>query len=216
MAEPADPWIHHLAHRALQRSSDDLHLALEAMGEADHRRARALVRWFRGFGAVVDDLLTIEDRVVFPFLAARVPTYHLHADQVRSDHDELRRLVRVTAAALDRLAGDDPWRSTRPDAARAADTLRALLIDHLDLEDQDVLPLFERHVTADEYGALLRPALATIPWRHRPFALAWQAHDLDPTELSRAHSAAGPMVAALWRLGRGRYRRLAAAALGGR
>lgn len=225
MAEPADPWIHHLAHRALQRGSVDLLRVLETAQPADRtrRRSRALAAWFGGFGAVVDDLVTIEDRVVFPFLAARVPTYDLHADQVRRDHDQLRRLVRVTGAALDRLVSDrptldrlpadDPGTTTWRDATRAADELRSLLVDHLDLEDQDVLPLFERHVSADEYEVLLRRALALVPRRRWPFALAWFAQDLDPAELERARTAADPVVRSLWRVGRGPYRRLVAAAL---
>lgn len=225
MAEPADPWIHHLAHRALQRDSVDLLRVLETArrGDRTRTRSRALARWFGGFGAVVDDLVTLEDRVVFPFLATRVPTYHLHADQIRGDHAQLRRLVRVTGAALDRLVrqgpaldrlpADDPGKGWR-EAAHAAAELRSLLADHLDLEDQDVLPLFERHVTADEYDVLLRRALVTVPWRRRSFALAWLAQHLDPEELERARTSAGPVARALWGAGRGRYRRLASAALG--
>jgi len=68
-------------------------------------------------------------------------------------------------------------------------------------------------VTADEYDVLLRRALATVPRRRQPFALAWLAHDLDPVELDRARTAAGPVARSLWRVARGPYRHLVAAAL---
>lgn len=73
--------------------------------------------------------MAFEDDVVASMLAERVPTYASCGGTIAADH---RRLA-------DLLDGGD------------VDALAGLLGEHLDLEDGEVLPLFARHFTAEEY-----------------------------------------------------------------
>ena len=138
-------------HQAMRHSSAELHTALVGIADDDRRRAAAIARWYRGFAAELHTHHHIEDEIFFPALAARVPTFEHLGPDLDADHVHLAQVIDDLGRALDSLAGDEPWSQTRAEAVELAAELRDHLHTHLEVEDQDVIPLFERHFTVEEY-----------------------------------------------------------------
>ena len=215
MSDAPDLSAYHAIHHAMRVTSRQLHAALSGMVEPDPGRADAVRRWFAGFTGEVLVHHRVEDEVYFPALAFRVPTYCEHAAELADGHHRLDQLLAGLGDALRGLAGGRDWDRHRTDAAELAAELRDLLEDHLDLEDRDVLPLFTRHFTAEEYQELdERARKAGFSVRQAAFTLPWLMASATADEQRHLVATAPSPLRLLWALTRRRYARLAARALG--
>ncbi|WP_232385163.1 DUF4267 domain-containing protein [Actinomadura violacea] len=139
-------------HRGMRRESRLLAELIAATRPGDRRRARTLT-------AHLDDYLTGlhnhhhgEDELIWPLLLSRVD---LDADivlRMEAQHEK----VAATIARLHELAG--PWARTADAAGRdalaaALSEHHAVLVEHLDDEEENLLPLAERHLTEAEWNA---------------------------------------------------------------
>jgi hemerythrin-like domain-containing protein len=194
-------------HRALRTSAAQLAAAASAP-PVDARAARALARWYHGFAEEVRLHHHIEDTLLFPALATRVETYGEYAPALQTDHAELDAILDQLAAALD---GGDHQRS-----APLAEDLRAHLDRHLQFEDDEIVPLFARHVSGAEYDELNAKAVRMAPLRQLPFTAPWLLSHLDSAERAKLLDSAPRAMHLLWILTRRRYARLAEAALNAR
>ena len=203
-------------HAALRSSNDRLVDAVVALHHTpDRTRARALQQWFRGYH---DELVAhhrIEDTIFFPALADRIPTYAEHHQTLHDDHERLDELVGLVAPALDRLASAGP--TPDADGALAVEVvggLRDLMSGHLDFEDREILPLFERHFDAEEYGAFQAQARRTVSLRKAIFFVPWLMASLEPAAAASLLQTAPLPLQLIYRATRRRYARLSAAAFG--
>ncbi|OWY60237.1 hypothetical protein B7486_70250, partial [cyanobacterium TDX16] len=196
-------------------SGDQLDAALAALGEGDRARAGALHRWFRGFDGELHHHHMVEDDIFFPALASRVPSYEpTSGTEVEADHARLDELLAELRTALATLAGDAEWGLCLGRARAASSELAALLHRHLDLEDEDVLPVIARHFTAEEFDAMHAQAAKSMPLAQARFTVAWVMHDLDDEHRALLLAKAPAMLRVVWRLTRGRYGRLVDQAFG--
>jgi hypothetical protein len=204
-----------LIHAAMRAADDQLVAGIATCQPGNRRRAAALRRWFDGYAGELHDHHTIEDEIFFPALADRVPSYAEYAPVLTADHGQVDELIdglRSTLAALPD-AGDS-WDTVRNRALTAAEELRDLLASHLDLEDADVLPLFERHFSAAEYDALDQRARESVRPRQLAFTVPWLIASADP-EVAKVIVANAPRsLRLIWRATRGRYARLTCRAFG--
>ena len=90
----------------------------------------------------------------FPVLAERVPTFAEHIDRIEREHHLLDDAPREVAAGLDHLVEAEATAASRAAAHDAACELSSLLDLHLRFEDADILPLYLRHFTEDEYAEI--------------------------------------------------------------
>lgn len=167
-------------HRALLVSAERL---TERLGQPNHdrRSRRALERWYAGYRGELRHHHHVEDHVFFPALAQRVPSYQEYSATLDSDHIELDTLVdRLGSAIHDAVSGDEPGDEPRVVAFGCAVALRDHLADHLAFENDDILPMFERHLTVDEYGELERRALQGVSLRQAWFTVPWYMSTVDP------------------------------------
>ncbi len=118
----------------------------------------------------------------------------------------------MAAAIADQRA---PFADAQRDAVAFATDLRDFLTVHLAVEDEDILPLFWRHYSADEYDTVLEQAVKHGKKRGMWFVAPFSV-DCYPEGPERdAFMAAAPAaLRLLHRLVRPRYDRLVAAALG--
>jgi hypothetical protein len=181
----------------------------------DRRRAASLSRWFDGYAAGLRHHHRVEDEIFFPALAERVPSHVECAPVLAADHEQVDDLLDDIQSTLAELAdAGDRWHSLHGHVLAQAEELRALLADHLDLEDADVLPLFERHFGADEYQALDAEALKSVPLRQLRFTVPWLMATSDPAAAAAELASAPRAVRLIWRATRRRYARLAHRAFG--
>jgi hemerythrin-like domain-containing protein len=214
VSDAPDLSAYHQIHRAMRESAARLHVAAVSFDRGDRRRAAALARWFRGFAGELRYHHVVEDEIFFPALAARVPTYVQHDAGLAADHQRLDVLLDDLSEHLQRLATDGDWFLTSARVASLAAELRHHLDEHLGVEDEDVLPLFERHFTAAEYADMERRAMRRGSLPQLAFTVPWLCSMLDPVERDDLLAAAPRPFRVLWWATRGRYARHAAPALG--
>jgi hemerythrin-like domain-containing protein len=201
-------------HRAMRVSARRLRDAVAGVERGDRRRAAAIAGWFDGFAGELRAHHLIEDDIFFPALAERVPTYADHGDGLAADHVRLEELLEELSTVLHRLGGDGDWLDTVSAAGTLTEELASHLEEHLAVEDDDILPLFERHFTAAEYDAMHQQAIKRVSFGQLAFTVPWIAAHLEPEELQQLMGTAPLPLKVLWYATRGRYARRTAYALG--
>ena len=205
--------IHEAQRDALGRY---LHAVSTVREDERPTRGKALARWAKGFVRELDEHHYVEDAFFFPSLRERVPSAGPIIDGLEGDHRHLDDLLARWPAIAGALADPQvPFGGAQSDAVEFAQDLHDFLHGHLEVEDEDVLPLFWRHYTAAEYEVVLAQAIKKGKkaglWFVAPFSV-----DCYPEGPARdAFLASVPAVLRLLhRLVRPSYDRLVAAALG--
>ena len=198
-------------HRCLRVAAHRMAGAAASAAPGDLRRAAALARYWKGYAGEVLAHHTIEDVIFFPALVERVPVAAELIGRTDKDHDHLDHLMEEIGGAMAALAaGGDPGRVT---------SLLADLAEHMDahlgFEDEDVLPLFERHFTAAEYAALDEQALKHLGLgKQAAFTVPFVMHWVDDARRAEMLDGAPLPLRVLWWATRRGHARLTEAALG--
>ena len=200
-----------VVHGAIRRAGHALAAAAADLTMGDQDRFDAFLRYWHGHTGEILSHHGIEDTIFFPALRERSPESVAVLDQLDREHHVLDRLMDDVELALGEvLAGADAAVAVRV-LAELADVMDA----HLDLEETELIPAIGRHFGAAEYEALTKQAIKSVGLGRQaaftvPYVLAWA----DPAERAAIYAEAPLAFKVLHRLTKGRYRRLAAAALG--
>lgn len=208
---PADPSDFVAVHRCLRAAVPAVAAAARHLDPTDRRRAAAVGAYGRGVVGELHLHHTVEDETFFPALRRAVPAVEDHLDRLDRDHAEIGELTADLHPALRALGRSG--RLDRP-ATAAADGLERLdevLRTHLDVEDELIVPLFARHLDADDYRALTRAALRSGSLRQASFTVPFLLDQATPGDRDHLLDLGGVPLRLLWTFTRGRYRRLAAA-----
>ncbi|MQY05773.1 hemerythrin domain-containing protein [Actinomadura macrotermitis] len=150
----ARPFTHSMVviHRGLRRESRLLPALVTAARPGDLPRARALAAHLSDYLLGLHNHHTGEDELIWPLLLSRVD---LDAEIVLRMEEQHER-VAATIERVRALLG--PWTLTADEAARdalaaALTEHRAVLAEHLDDEEDNLLPLAGRHLTEAEWNA---------------------------------------------------------------
>jgi hemerythrin-like domain-containing protein len=142
--------MYRLIHRLLREGAHRLADGVTELDLADRHQVRAFGRYWRGYAGEVKHHHTVEDVIVFPALAERVPGGAVALTSIDGDHHHLD----VLSVHIEREIA-------RVERGRSISRLHALLIElsdhmdeHLDVEDRELLPLIEEHFNRQEYAAL--------------------------------------------------------------
>ncbi len=156
-----------LVHRALRRDLVLLRSAARAAVEPDVGQVGWVRERWRTFRAVLDDHHAAEDARLFPALRAAEPSLAAVLDELDAQHAGLDALLDRVGAAVDALPADG--------AAAALDELAAVLVPHLDLEEEHLVPVMLRTAAGPPpSGSSPSRARAGDPAVHR-----WVAEGLD-------------------------------------
>ena len=198
-------------HEMIRRSTRALAVAVGSTGRLDRRRAIALDRYWKGYAGELHAHHTIEDEIFMPALAERVPTVAAHVGRVDADHHELDLLIEAGHAAFGALRAG----STGDDASEVMCALDRLMREHLDFEDDDIVPLFARHFDQDEYDALHARAIKVVGiGRQAFFTVPFFARWIDTATWARMYDSAPLPLKVIYRATRRRHDRLTLVALG--
>ena len=123
---------------------------------------------------------TIEDDMLWPKLLERVPAEIAPVvELMEAQHETVADLLERTVA----LRAE--WRK-EPDSARASElallysSLHAALVEHMDAEEEHVMPLVEVCVTQKEWTKIGKAAQRGTPLKDGPRVLGMLAYDGDP------------------------------------
>jgi hemerythrin-like domain-containing protein len=137
---------------------------------------------------------TGEDRLLWPKLLERVPeelapVVHL----MESQHERVDALLQDIAALLPiwrrHAAAED-----RDRLAALLDTLYGALAEHLDAEEQRLLPLAARAVTEDEWAELGEAGVAAVPTSRLPLVLGMFQYEGDPVVVAQIVAEAPAVI----------------------
>ncbi|MCU1371326.1 MAG: Hemerythrin cation binding domain protein [Ilumatobacteraceae bacterium] len=189
---------------------------IEALTPADRAtRLPALVRWVKGFVCELDEHHWSEDETFFPEMRARIPSVADVLDALDAEHKQMDVLLARWPGLIADLADrSQPFEPARSAALAMGRELTDLMTTHLDVEDNDILPMYWRHYTAAEYDAIQQTAIKKSKKKGFAFIAPWCVDSVEGAE-RKAFLAQVPWVMrAFHRLVRPRYDRLIAAAYG--
>ena len=194
-----------VVHRAFRRESRLLGELIAAVPAGDTERAVVLARHLTWYEAGLTNHHHGEDELLWPLLYERAGADAAIVTRMERQHT---RVAETLAGALEALPA---WRDSASAARReilvdAISFHRQALIEHLDDEENDLLPLAARHLTPSEWEALGEHFVATTPKAQLLIFLGAVLEDATPEERAILLSAM-PLVARLvWRsVGRRRY-----------
>ena len=93
-----------------------------------------------------------EDEHLFARLVARAPETRLLVEELQAEHEEGARLIRELERAL--LFFEEGWPAGVREFQQAVDAYAEFHWKHMRKEEQTLLPLAERHLTAQDWKAI--------------------------------------------------------------
>lgn len=202
-------------HGAMRIANQQLVEGIAGTARGDRRRAAALVRWFQGYGGELRAHHLIEDDLVFPNLVRRAPELAELDAQLAADHHRLDEVIDGIGAALARMAsGDGSWTEAPGEALTLAIELRDLLVRHLDVEDDVILPTIERRFTVAEWEEIDGQVMEHMSLRQTLFTVPWWMATVDDETAAASMEDAPFVLRVIWLVTRRRYARLVRRAFG--
>lgn len=145
-----DLTFYRVVHRAIRQGTTALAENAAAVETIDPDRRAAFARYWKGYAGEVLHHHSVEDDIFFPALVERVPVAAELIHRTDEDHAHLDELMAAIEASVREVRAG----RTAPQLVALTGELDRHMADHLDFEDRDILPLFERHFAAEEYDAL--------------------------------------------------------------
>lgn len=192
-------------HLALRGGADAMADVAATVQPGNRPRIDALRRYWAGYSAELHKHHTTEDDIFFPALVERVPVAAALIERTDVEHHELDAVTARCHAAVSALVAG----VRTPDLGRAFGDLAAIMRRHLDFEDEDLIPLFERHFTAEDHEALEKRAMEALGIRGAAFTVPFVMHFADPADRERLLAGAPVAFRVLYRLTRRGHARLA-------
>lgn len=163
----------------------------------DLERAELIAEHITFLNSLLDRHHTGEDSHLWPKLLIRAadslaPLIHTIEDQHKGVHEAMSELDEV-------LRG---WRSNPDPRNRAAvvdaiGVLSTRLEEHLQLEEQQILPLIEDHISAAEWTEMTQEGGADTPPEQGPVIFGMLMYEGDPAVLNDMFANMPPEVAAV-------------------
>ncbi|MGH8891335.1 MAG: hemerythrin domain-containing protein [Acidothermaceae bacterium] len=185
-------------HRVFRREFRAIPALIRAVAPGDTTRSALLADHATQMLMFLDVHHHGEDELLWPVLLERVD---LHADLVRriaAQHDAVSALITKAGEQLPEWAAE-PSRIAGESLAAVIDDLAQTLFAHLDEEEQQILPLVEKHLSVDEWtklGAHGRSQLTTP--KQQMQILGAILEETTPEERARMFAPMPPPVREGW------------------
>ena len=149
---------------------------------------------------------TAEDDLLWPLLLERCPPDADLVNRMEAQHEQVEHLTGLLGPALDRWAAE-----ARPavgeEVASTLEGLAAVLLEHLDEEEREILPLAQRHVTQEEWSQLGEHGKGQVALRDLPLLFGSVLEECDPAKRRMMlHVVPFPVRVLLRTLGARQYR----------
>lgn len=186
----ADTRDMYMAHAGLRREFRLLPDLIRSVAPGDTRRTEVVGAHAALVCAVLHQHHGGEDLLLWPRLverggaeaAAIVPTMEQQHQAIEDGHTEVTGLL-------------DHWRSTAQGGEGLADAFERLttaLVEHMALEEKEILPLVEKHLTQKEWHQLAEHGTAVTPKKDMALVFGMAMYEGDP-EVVKAVLAAAPL-----------------------
>ncbi|WP_165956579.1 hemerythrin domain-containing protein [Kribbella antibiotica] len=149
-------------HRAMRREFAQLPELIAVVPAGDTARARLLGDHLALMLGMLHEHHEAEDELLWPLLVERVPLQQALINLMEQQHEAVAQAIGVIEAELPRWTADANLAS-RDSLTGSLRDLEAALVEHLDLEETEVLPLIHDHLTVLEWEAPKRHAMKNGP-----------------------------------------------------
>jgi len=180
-------------HKAMRADAQRLIAAASALLNGDTRTAAALGRAFAAIVGLIHDHHWTEDDVMYPFLLDRVNSFEHDAIQLENDHVELdAAMARINARfrLLAHQLSAPLWQDTRSHLLDEATAFNRVLVDHLDREEDAVIPPLESMISEAEQHTLQKEEAKLATYRHMRLAVPWVLANATPEEEEQLRTTA--------------------------
>jgi hemerythrin-like domain-containing protein len=177
------PWVHEMVivHRVFRRELTILPRLVRQAGDGDTDRAATLAGALRLVLGGLHHHHTGEDVVLWPALLERAAPSTGLVETMQAQHEAVEGHMEHVEPLL------QAWEAS-PTTARGAeladllDRLAAGLVEHLDLEEREILPLAERHVTVAEWNSLGEQGVDEMDQKQLPIIFGAILEECTPDE----------------------------------
>ncbi|GLY66603.1 hemerythrin domain-containing protein [Amycolatopsis taiwanensis] len=196
-----------IVHRALRRESRLLLELVAAVAPGDTARAKVIADHFGDYRLGLKNHHEGEDELLWPPLLSRVDLEAEIVLRMEAQHERIAATMSTLEAAV------PAWAATA--GADERDTLvailadhRAVLLEHLDDEEAELLPLAAEHLTQQEWASLGDHLVANTPKLTLLTLFGLVLEDANPAERASLLAGLPAPVRGIWHvLGRPRYAR---------
>ena len=203
------PWVHEMVivHRAFRRELTILPPLVREVGDGDTPRAATLAAAVRLVLGGLHHHHTGEDVVLWPALLERAAPSTGLVETMQAQHEDVEGHIEQVEPLLQAWE-QSPTTARGAELADLLDRLAAALVEHLDLEEREILPLAERHITVAEWNSLGDQGIDEMDQKQLPIIFGAILEECTPEE-RRAMLAKLPFLARLVirTLGARQYRR---------
>jgi hypothetical protein len=170
----------YMAHIMFRREIGLAPALIRGVADGDAERAAVVADHVRLVDTVLHHHHEAEDEHLWHRLIARAgagaePVVRTMTDQ-HGTIDEL--LGEVRAELTPWSEGADPVRGTA--LAETLTLLHERLVEHLAVEEEQALPLIEKHITAAEWGQMIAAGAADVAPERMPLIFGLMAYEADP------------------------------------
>lgn len=171
----------YVVHRAFRREFVLIPRLVRSVAPGDLRRAAVVATHARLILAGLDMHHTGEDALLWPKLLERdAPDADLiHRMEVQ--HHRVEELIADLSAALPRWEAE-ARSAVGEEVASSFDALRVALLEHLDDEEEHILPIAARCMTQEEWNALGQHGLAKLEKAQVPVLFGALLEEATPEE----------------------------------
>ncbi|MFJ3671242.1 hemerythrin domain-containing protein [Streptomyces sp. NPDC090106] len=201
------PYTHEMVvvHRVFRRESRFLPRLVRAVPDSETARATEVADFLREYTAGLHHHHELEDELVWPLLRARAE----QDDELVGRMEEQHRRIDQSLAAV--AEWTPLWEQgadaiAREELALALEEHRTALLEHLDDEEQLVLPLIAEHLTVAEWDLVGHRGMERLPKNKLMLALGAILEDATPQERAYFLGKAPLIGRLLWKaVGRRQY-----------
>ena len=180
------PDVHEMVvvHRAFRREFGAAADYIRRTPDGDTRRAEIVASHLRLCMAGLEMHHTGEDIVLWPLLLERAAPSTGLVETMQAQHHAVDEHVEAITPALTAWEAD-PTRATGERLATLFERLTAALLEHLDLQEREILPLASRHVTAAEWNQMGEHGKDSMSPSQLPIMFGLVLEDADEEERAR-------------------------------
>jgi hemerythrin-like domain-containing protein len=192
--DTSDMLIPHGLFRTVFATADEI---IDAVPDGNAERVAAVYSYFDNVLRFLDAHHGGEDALIWPVLSRRCGDAEELLARMEREHETIHRRRDEAGEAL------AAWNAA-PDTARARALaqalagLRAEVERHFSEEEQEILPLASRNMSAEEWGALPGHAMAHFSGDKIWLVLGLIFEQMSPEELAFTFSLLPPPVVEMW------------------
>jgi hypothetical protein len=150
-----------LVHRVFRREFHDLPALIAAVPAGDTARAKVVGNHLQFMVDALHHHHAAEDKLGWPVLLGRVPEHAAVIERMAGEHVRIAEAVTRTQSLLAQwqAQGDQ---AVADELSSCVAELTTLVVEHLDDEERNAVPIIENHLTPDEWQAAINRGAAFL------------------------------------------------------